>query len=717
MDVLSRLWSAIVNDKKFGFAKVLLAFLIILFAIKGFQIVVRGNDEVVDTDIEVVNDEVNVLGDIVVSDEEIDISEGDSVIAGEVGDYTAEYVGESLSVVGGLGEDVTVTFTVRNTGGTTWLTSDQVAVNIVGSTSIFQHDSWYTDRRPVLVSESEVPVSGTTTLSLTIHLPEVSGSYQMPIVLSRENNGEFFRVSGTYLSIPIIVVSADTVSVLGEQFFSSERMSSSAPSVGEVDSPDGVGTNTTTIPAVDSPSPSSGGGGVLFSVGVSGGGSGGGGASTQSTVPEEVSTTTSSTESEGDDITTTTEDIVETSNPIIISEVAWMGTKASSNDEWIELANIGLESVGLSGWVLRWGYDASTTEYARVVALDTVVISAGSAVIIERTDDETVRDISAALIYTGALKNSGEVIELVDADGMVVDVAGHVYGSWPAGDNIGRITMVRYATESDISTMSVSVGSAIESWCTWGTCDTGNVLEGNRSGLDADGGAIMGSPGAIGLRNAVEECEGDCVLADPEFDFGDAPHSGYGTTLAQDGARHIIVAGFFLGFSIDAEGDVVLGSDATDDDHAGIDDEDGVTFIVGGDRCDQSNLGSGKCILTPSGVYTVEVVVSGTGMLDAWIDWDGGGVFDSEDQIFASVPVTHGLNTLTFTVPADANSAGTVETFARFRLSKQGGLGPNGPADSGEVEDYQIGIYPPAKEENVDDIVVDDDTPGEGTEI
>ena len=39
---------------------------------------------------------------------------------------------------------------------------------------------------------------------------------------------------------------------------------------------------------------------------------------------------------------------------IVISEIAWAGTAANSDDEWIELRNIGGEPVDVTGWVLRW---------------------------------------------------------------------------------------------------------------------------------------------------------------------------------------------------------------------------------------------------------------------------------------------------------------------------------------------------------------------------
>jgi hypothetical protein len=56
----------------------------------------------------------------------------------------------------------------------------------------------------------------------------------------------------------------------------------------------------------------------------------------------------------------------------------------------------------------------------------------------------------------------------------------------------------------------------------------------------------------------------------------------------------------------------------------------------------------------------------------------------------------NGINSFTFPVPVNAK-LGT--TYARFRLSFEGGLGPDGPAESGEVEDYLVQIVsaaPPA---------------------
>ena len=49
---------------------------------------------------------------------------------------------------------------------------------------------------------------------------------------------------------------------------------------------------------------------------------------------------------------TTTLSIEVFSAPVVINEIAWMGTDASPNDEWIELYNRTEKEIALSNWVL-----------------------------------------------------------------------------------------------------------------------------------------------------------------------------------------------------------------------------------------------------------------------------------------------------------------------------------------------------------------------------
>src|SRR6202034_2110614 len=89
---------------------------------------------------------------------------------------------------------------------------------------------------------------------------------------------------------------------------------------------------------------------------------------------------------------------------------------------------------------------------------------------------------------------------------------------------------------------------------------------------------------------------------------------------------------------------------------------------------------------------TVNVFMTGTGgLLDAWIDFAKSGTFSGAgQQIFTSKALVPGNNALTFTVPC---TAGGGQSYARFRLSSAGGLGPTGPAANGEVEDYTLTLF------------------------
>jgi|GEM_PF-6640810 len=112
---------------------------------------------------------------------------------------------------------------------------------------------------------------------------------------------------------------------------------------------------------------------------------------------------------------------------VVINEVAWMGTASSSNAEWIELYNRGSSPVDLAGWTL------TATSGSPAITLSGT-IGTGAYYLLERTDDTTVPFITADLIYTGGLRNSGEVLELRDGSNNLIDT---VDGSdhWAIGGN------------------------------------------------------------------------------------------------------------------------------------------------------------------------------------------------------------------------------------------------------------------------------------------
>lgn len=163
-------------------------------------------------------------------------------------------------------------------------------------------------------------------------------------------------------------------------------------------------------------------------------------------------------------------------------------------------------------------------------------------------------------------------------------------------------------------------------------------------------------------------------------DFGDAP-APYPTLLADNGARHGVLAGVHLGQSVDAEPDGFQDNlvPRTTDDSNNIDDEDGVEFLTP---------------MIPGEPATIRVTVSlngnSAGKLHAWIDFNGNGSWaDTGEKIFSGRVLGEGVHDLTFTVPGSAVPG---QTHARFRYGYETNLSFTGPSTVGEVEDYEVSI-------------------------
>lgn len=167
----------------------------------------------------------------------------------------------------------------------------------------------------------------------------------------------------------------------------------------------------------------------------------------------------------------------------VINEIAWMGTLAEASDEWLELYNPTDSDVDISGWRLR-----SLDDSPNIVFPQDTHIIAGGYFLIERTDDNTVSNISADLVTSfgkGGLKNTGEQLELLDQNNNVVDVVGQEGIMWYGGNNTEKASMERLDPFKN--------GNDKSNWQSFASSNTNSK--------DKNGNAILGSPKA---RNSVK---------------------------------------------------------------------------------------------------------------------------------------------------------------------------------------------------------------------
>lgn len=153
-------------------------------------------------------------------------------------------------------------------------------------------------------------------------------------------------------------------------------------------------------------------------------------------------------------------------------------------------------------------------------------------------------------------------------------------------------------------------------------------------------------------------------------DFGDAPDSPFGTLLASNGPRHVI-SPLRLGVLADPDPNGAPTANANGDGG-----DDGIRIIE-----------------PPVAGSTMNIEVTspaGGGILDFFFDFDGTGGFGNNANEVFSVALNGGVELVPVAIPATAVIG---STFARFRISSAGGLGPLGPANDGEVEDYALPIF------------------------
>lgn len=194
------------------------------------------------------------------------------------------------------------------------------------------------------------------------------------------------------------------------------------------------------------------------------------------------------------------------------------------------------------------------------------------------------------------------------------------------------------------------------------------------------------SPDEFSIRLRVTDSSGATNNSDVDtttletliVDYGDAAAT-FGSLRASGGAAHTIDPDtmLYLGSSVDHEQDAAVSAAADGDDIAGTDDEDGVSFPI--------RLESDPGTDLPA---YVDLTVVGEGFVDAWMDLNDDGDFDTDERLTdaAGKSVNTGSYRLFFTIPAGTPVG--VKNL-RFRISSTGGLDATGRADDGEVEDYR----------------------------
>ncbi|MBL9173148.1 MAG: right-handed parallel beta-helix repeat-containing protein [Verrucomicrobiales bacterium] len=214
---------------------------------------------------------------------------------------------------------------------------------------------------------------------------------------------------------------------------------------------------------------------------------------------------------------------------------------------------------------------------------------------------------------------------------------------------------------------------------------------GARFRFSHDGGLGPRGAGSVG---EVEDYRVEVYSAPP--DFGDAPDfeasPGYPTLPSHDGAAHILTSDSpRLGFLRDGEAFPFVDASAFGDD---------VTPGTSVPESDDGNDEDGVLLLgqlAPGADATIRLITTipngGRAKIDAWVDWNGD--FDWDDageQVASRTEVIHGTNFFTIQVPATARIG---FTFARVRISTNGGLTPRGTVQGGEVEDYSLVVNAP----------------------
>lgn len=169
--------------------------------------------------------------------------------------------------------------------------------------------------------------------------------------------------------------------------------------------------------------------------------------------------------------------------PVVISELMWSGSTASTADEWIELYNPSAATVDIAGWTLT--YRSGDADKVMLVFEDAAIPAGQTFLIANYAADHknSLLAVQPQLVAAAvSLPNTKLLLQLYDGDpqagGQLIDVADDGRGSPFAGNSANKSAMVRIAFDQP--------GDQSASWAT--------ATE--QSGWDA-GASELGTPGSI----------------------------------------------------------------------------------------------------------------------------------------------------------------------------------------------------------------------------
>ena len=162
------------------------------------------------------------------------------------------------------------------------------------------------------------------------------------------------------------------------------------------------------------------------------------------------------------------------------------------------------------------------------------------------------------------------------------------------------------------------------------------------------------------------------------LDYGDAPDPVYASTKANNGPRHRVVNGFSLGPTVTSDADAKIPD---------LDSDDGIHSI------------SLTAAYTGSFVANVQGA-DGPVFVNAWVDYNGNGVFEDSEKIQIQGQIRNGDNPIPIqhlvagqlVTRIPTNAVTDRDVALRVRLSSTQVLPATGYADDGEVEDHMIRI-------------------------